>query len=309
MREEFAEAHPLIQLLIIFVLGFFFMTVMVFLTAIPFAVFGGGLKGLIATLSGNVSDSSGIVMLKVMQITQSIGLFIVPFLIYRYYGKQKSYPINVSRNGLLPLLIFGATMACAFPLVNWLAILNSNLHLPEFLSGVEDWIYQTEASAEALIKQFLYMESVGDLIFNLILIALVPAIAEELCFRGAVQPAFMRLVKNKHAAVWITAFVFSFIHLQFLGFLPRFILGAVLGYAAWWSNSLIVPMTGHFVNNGLAVMAAWYLGEASLESDYAFFETDRMTLYYALASLVLVVGGMLIIHNIRPKKEMVEFRS
>ncbi len=299
MREEFSKAHPLGQLMIMIALGFGFMFVMIVLTLIPLFVAGNGLDVLQTLLSADESDPGSLVYVKVLQITQSIGLFICPYLVYRYFGHLPSYDHGFTTNRVLPVLLFGITMACAFPLVNWLALINSNLHLPEFLSGVEEWIYSTEAQAEALIKKFLSMDSAGDLAFNLVVIALVPALSEELFFRGAVQPIFQRWLKNGHLAVWVTAFVFSFIHLQFLGFLPRFLLGAVLGYAALWSNSLLVPIIGHFVNNALAVITAWFIGEESLATDYAFFESDAETHLYAAISLAIVLAGMFALQKLR----------
>lgn len=308
MREEFVKAHPIVQILVLILLGFAGMFIAVLLTVLPSMITGGGmdlLKGL-----SNISDvdSSTLFQLKILQITQSLGLFVVPYIMYRYWAGLPSYGHGFTSSRILPVVLFGLTMACAFPFVNWLALLNSNLHLPG-LPGIEDWIYSMEAQAEVLIKKFLYMETVGDLIFNIVVIALVPAISEELCFRGALQPIFSRWLGNKHVAIWATAFFFSFIHLQFLGFLPRFLLGAVLGYAALWSNSLVVPVVGHFINNALAVLMAWWIGEASLESDYAFFSSESENLLYAAGSLVLMCLGMFAVHKFTRKEEQLDFQE
>lgn len=98
----------------------------------------------------------------------------------------------------------------------------------------------------------------GDFFFNILVIALLPAIAEELLFRGAVQRSFNRMFNNPHVAIWLAAFIFSAIHVQFFGFFPRMLLGAAFGYIYLWTGSIWYAMFAHFLNNAAAVCQAWY---------------------------------------------------
>jgi membrane protease YdiL (CAAX protease family) len=131
--------------------------------------------------------------------------------------------------------------------------LNQQLQLPEALAGLEATMKAMEADAEALTERLLTMNSVGELLLTLGLVAVIPAVGEELFFRGTIQ----QLIRTKwgpHVAVWLTALIFSAIHFQFYGFVPRMLLGALMGYLLVWSGSLWYPILAHFVNNGTVVL-------------------------------------------------------
>ena len=146
------------------------------------------------------------------------------------------------------------------PLVEW----NMNMEFPDFLKGVESWARDAEDKAAELTKAMTSFESVGDLVLGLIVIALLPAIGEELVFRGLFQNEFFRGSGNIHLSIWLAAIIFSAIHLQFYGFVPRLLLGALFGYLYYWSGSLLIPMFAHFVNN-----AIWrYYGLSSPPRDH-----------------------------------------
>ena len=130
------------------------------------------------------------------------------------------------------------------------------------------------------------MNSAMDLFINLIMIGLIPAIGEELVFRGVVQKIFSQWSKNVHIGIWSAAFLFSAMHMQFYGFLPRMMLGGLLGYLYVWSGSLWLPIIGHFVNNAGAVLMSYFFqrGDLKLDPDKIGAENDFGSL---IASLVL----------------------
>jgi uncharacterized membrane protein (Fun14 family) len=68
------------------------------------------------------------------------------------------------------------------------------------------------------------------------------------------QPQLQRATRNAHVAIWISAFLFSSLHMQFFGFVPRLALGALFGYLYSWSGNLIVPIVAHFINNGFSLL-------------------------------------------------------
>jgi membrane protease YdiL (CAAX protease family) len=96
-----------------------------------------------------------------------------------------------------------------------------------------------------------------DLFSNLLVIALLPAIGEELFFRGIVQKQFEELTQNRTAGIVLTALLFSALHMQFFGFIPRFVLGVFLGFLYQWSGTIWLPVTAHFINNAGAVILTW----------------------------------------------------
>jgi membrane protease YdiL (CAAX protease family) len=133
------------------------------------------------------------------------------------------------------------------------------MKLPAFLASVENWMKYKEMEAEILTKSLLVMKSYENLFINLLIIAVIPAIGEELIFRGCIQRIISRGTNNYHIGIWGAALLFSAIHLQFYGFLPRLLLGALFGYIYVYTRSIIAPILAHFYNNGVAVISAFIL--------------------------------------------------
>jgi len=138
-----------------------------------------------------------------------------------------------------------------------MALVNSQLHLPGFMARLEEWMVSAEEQASRLTKLLLSGNSPTDLFWNMLVIAVIPAIGEELLFRGIIQRQFAELAGNKHFGIVLTAFLFSALHMQFFGFFPRFVLGLVLGYLFQWSGNLWMPILAHFFNNALTVFLTW----------------------------------------------------
>ena len=138
------------------------------------------------------------------------------------------------------------------PMVSLTGYFNSQIHLPESMAAIEEWIKSTEEVAEALIQKLIAEKGVVAFIINFFVIAVVAGVTEEFLFRGAILHIVRQKIKNHHIAIWIVAILFSAIHLQFYGFIPRMILGAFLGYLVYWTNNIWVPVFAHFFHNALA---------------------------------------------------------
>ena len=143
-------------------------------------------------------------------------------------------------------LIFPVAMS---PLSEW----NANLSFPDFMSGFERWAKEEEDRLAKITSLITAIDSVPELLLGILVIALLPAIGEELVFRGMIQQELWRGSRNIHLAIWTSAFIFSAIHVQFFGFIPRLLLGALFGYLYYWSGNLLIPMFSHFFNNAFAV--------------------------------------------------------
>jgi hypothetical protein len=158
-------------------------------------------------------------------------------------------------------------MLVSVPLVLLLFQWNKMIPLPAAFHDME------AQTAEAL-KSLLRMDHPGELLGNLLLIAVLPAIGEELLFRGIVQQQILRMVPNVWLGLLLSAAVFSFIHLQFEGFLPRMFLGLLLGWLYWQTRNFWVPVLAHFFNNGVQVVAQYAVGDKSSVVD---LEQDLQT--------------------------------
>jgi membrane protease YdiL (CAAX protease family) len=175
------------------------------------------------------------------------------FFAYVIAPKPQEYiRSNVNFPWVLLLLIF-AIMMVSSPLIEFLSNINQKMVLPHFLQ----WMRESEDNAQKLTNVMLQMDNVWQMIFDLLFIGLLTAIVEEFMFRGCLQTIFEKWTKNKHAAIWITAILFSAFHMEFFGFLPRMMLGVLFGYFVVWSGSIWTSVWGHFINNGTAVIVTY----------------------------------------------------
>ena len=240
-------------------------------------------------------NRDGLVGMKWLQLLQSVATFLLPALAgaYLWSNTPMQWLHLDSKPSWQEALAAVVVMLLAIPGINLLSAWNQQMVLPEWMSGIEQWMRMQEDAAAQLTEQFLRVDTVGGLLVNIGLMALLPAVGEELTFRGVVQGMFTR---NKHVAIWATAAIFSFVHMQFYGFLPRMLMGAMFGYMLWWTGSLWVPMLMHFVNNCAAVVVAFwaynYLEEGSAEMLDTIGTEDTILLGVFSICIVLIMMVM-----------------
>jgi membrane protease YdiL (CAAX protease family) len=206
--------------------------------------------------------------------------------------------------GLL-LLVF-LIMLVSNPAIEILSLINQKMQLPHFLSGVQKWMEDSENNAQKITETMLQMKNIGDLVFNVLLIGLLTAIVEEFMFRGVIQTIFVRWTKNKHLAIWITAILFSAFHLEFFGFLPRLLLGALFGYFVAWSGSIWPAVWAHFLNNGAAVVATYLFEHKVIKvnpDDQHLFSTAGYLFSFLIMLLLLFIYRKIAIE----KKQIPEY--
>lgn len=219
----------------------------------------------------NISDPSAFSDLenpnaiKAMKLVQAVGAGLGTFIITSLFaaflfGKKISEYLNLNgRFRFLQFITVLLIMITGVPLINIMVDWNSHFSLPDFLAPVETWMRNSEQEAERITKAFVNVTFVQDLMLNLFVIAVLPALGEEFLFRGVIQKLFTEWFRNAHAGIWISAAVFSAIHIQFFGFIPRMMLGVCFGYMLLWSGSIWLPVIAHFFNNAAAVISAWYV--------------------------------------------------
>lgn len=231
--------------------------IVIFVFSLLFGVIFFSLVGSLITKLLHWDDKS-VEALKMLQFFSAFGIFVfTPLLTAFLTTKEPGKFLNLKMAD--PRLLFLALLSIIviYPFINVVGVWNEGMHLPESLQSVENWMKESEESAKVLTLQFLDTHTIPGLIINLIVIALIPAIGEELMFRGVIQQTLSAKVKNDHIAIWVTAFIFSAIHVQFFGFFPRFFLGALLGYLLLYSGSIIVTMICHFMNNAFVIIYAY----------------------------------------------------
>lgn len=194
-------------------------------------------------------------LLRLTLFTQDLIIFIsTPLLTQFFLWKDSTKKSLQLRTPNLIILALGVMAIISIsPLIDVLSTWNQGLQLPESLRSIEDWMINTEKAAEVATNTLLNTDSWGGFFMNIIIIAIMSGIGEELMFRGVIQKILIGWTKNIHLGILYTAIIFSAIHFQFYGFVPRMILGMVLGYLYIWSKSLWVPVIAHAINNALTV--------------------------------------------------------
>ncbi|MGB0881701.1 MAG: lysostaphin resistance A-like protein [Vicingaceae bacterium] len=267
------------------------------ISTIVFSIIGTGLAALLFGFNtleiNNLGSPDLIEGMKLIQLCTAIGLFVVPPLVYGpFTSKQplqklglKTFPKQINYALILGLMI------ALTPFLSWIIELNANMVLPNFLSSIEQWMRESEQNAEELTKAFLTFNGVGSLLYVLVIVAIVPAIGEELLFRGVLQKIFINWTNKPHLGIWISAILFSALHMQFFGFFPRMLLGLLFGYVFYWSKSLWLPVLGHFINNGTVVMVAYFFPEELENMDKSMFDGGEN--FVLLTILSLIVSGVI----------------
>lgn len=193
--------------------------------------------------------------LRFMQISSQLFTFVLPPIAYALLVKEQ--PVNalgLKNSKILWFLIGTAMIFAIMPLNSILAEWNAGLKLPESLSALEQMMKEMQDAASAMIEKFVSVDTIGGLMLNLFMIAGLAALGEELLFRSIIQTSLIKICKNAHVGILIASAIFSFIHFEFYGFVPRLILGMLLGYMFYFSGSIWIPMLMHFLNNGTVVL-------------------------------------------------------
>jgi len=244
-----------------------------------------------------------IVFLKVMQVILVSITFIVPVLLFSSVIRTEK--IKFLQLQKVPkwqgLIIALSICIIALPLVSYTAEWNSNIHFPDSLKNIENWMRIKENAANETIKIFFANNTIGNMISNLFVVAFMAGLSEEIFFRGFIQRLFIENKLNHHLAIWLTAILFSAIHLQFFGFVPRVLLGAVLGYLYYYSGNLWLSIIAHTVNNGFAVVMAYITG--NLDSDpINEIGSEYLSIVLCIISCIIIVFEIFLLKKIYNKQ-------
>jgi uncharacterized protein len=235
--------------------------------------------------------------LKLLHVVISIGAMLIPAWFFPKALEQNQGQFLQISSNIRPLFwpIAFLMILVNIPFVSWLVELNSRFHLPESLAGLEAQLKASEELANSMTKAFLSGTTTVDLLINLFVVALIPAITEEFLFRGALQRFINYCFGNTHAAVLSAALIFSAIHGQIYGFLPRMVLGMLLGYIFAYSGSIWPAVVVHFINNAISILVVHFKLE---ETGWAVFnESYHFPVYAILLSVVACVSLVYLMHR------------
>lgn len=230
-----------------------------FVLFVCIATIGFIISGLIATLIIHKFGPDSTPAMRIAAVIQSIFQLILPAILTAMLVTRMPADFLRLRTGLsaTTLIWAFAILILSTPAMNFIIDLNNSMSLPASMSDIEEWMRKSEDNAAHNLLILQGDHTVINLIVSILIMGLLAGLGEELFFRGAFQRILTTGGVNLHLAVWSVAFVFSAIHFQFYGFIPRLLLGAYLGYLLIWSKSLWLPIAIHALNNTVYVISQW----------------------------------------------------
>lgn len=260
--------------------------------AIAPILFNISMEEIIGLMTGDYSPINGrMAMYFVQGIGSGIGFWVAAYVIMRFIDKADLHweiqlpRFNIKGAGLVLLITVGGMLFNGL-----LVYFNSQLILPDFLSGMESWMLEMEEQLLDLTKYLTDFQSIPELLMGILVIGVLAGIGEEMFFRGLIQPKMHLYTGNGHAGVWVTAFIFSAIHLQFYGFLPRLFLGGMFGYLYYYSGSLTYPILAHILNNTVTVLMVYASNQGMIDFDME--STDTVSYPAAIVGLLVLLAGI-----------------
>lgn len=290
MLQNASPFSKLIFTIFIVLVSFFAFLILGVLIALPF----WGLDIVNFQPASASVDPGNVVKMKYLQSVFATGIFIVPpFVISWLTTKHWNKYLLFDKVNNWNLLFLGCIMMItALPVINLLGEINASMKFPDFMQGIEQKLKESEQSAQFITEAFLDVNTLGGLLINLLIMAVIPALGEEFLFRGVMQRILVEWTKNVHWGIVLTAIVFSAVHFQFYGFLPRMLLGVLLGYLMVYGKSIWFPVFAHFTNNAFAVIMSFIYRDKINFEEVEKFGSYQGTYIFALIG-ILFFGLML----------------
>ena len=228
-------------------------------------------------------------ILTMQGIVTFVGLILFPIIHLTQVEHKSLKPFFPPQRKIATLIIIVALVGMSFPIaISPLTEWNMNVNFPEFLKSFEEWAKEQEDMLARLTQQVTNFTSFSDMLAGVLVIGLLPAIGEELVFRGMIQRELWRATLNIHLSIWLSAAIFSAIHFQFFGFIPRLLLGALFGYLYYWSGNLLIPILSHFFNNSFIVVMLYLNKEEITTIDVE--SGEALPIPIVIGSAILTVG-------------------
>ena len=290
----FKNISPIGKLIILLILVFLFALIFALSGLIIGMYFFDTSLADVGNFISNPVSQKAISFIKFYQVINQIGIFILPSFVFAFLvSNSTSDYLSFNKSPkLISLLIGGMIIYTILPAINFLGDYNAGISLPNFLSNIEDWMIAKEEQAQKLTIIFLNANTISGLLVNIFIVALIPAIGEELLFRGILLKLFNGIFKNIHIAVIVSAILFSAIHLQFFGFFPRALLGLLLGYLFVFTKNLWVPIFAHFLNNASSVIIYYLHNNGVIKTSMENFGATQNNVY--IIGSVLITAWLMI---------------
>lgn len=244
---------------------------------------------IVTVLTTHMSNAGAAVRISI--VLQDLIVFILPAIVTAMVmTRLPARFLDIDNSPRLrPALLAVISLFAAFPLLNFIVAWNESLHLPAQYAGMEAQLRALEDAANSTFDGIMSSASVPSLILSVLIVGVLAGLSEELFFRGALQKLMMLTRVNPHVAIWVTAFIFSAVHFQFFGFVPRMLLGAYFGYLVWWTRCLWIPVIVHALNNSVVVVSKWIESRSGYECGIDSIGADPVGSSTALVAVAVSV--------------------
>jgi len=230
------------------------------------------------------------ISLRIGTVVQDLFIFITPAIATAVMITRR--PDSFMQIGKAPgwtlSLLTLAVMVVSVPAMNCVVEWNQAMRFPENMSALEQWMRNAEETAQTTINQLMGGHGVMSCLLGVLIVGVLAGFSEELFFRGALQRLLVTKPVNAHVAIWVTAFIFSAVHFQFFGFVPRMLLGALFGYVGWWTGCLWLPVLAHVFNNSMVVVVTWMANEGM-----HIMDLNTVGVAGTAFDMIMVVGSVL----------------
>jgi membrane protease YdiL (CAAX protease family) len=290
IMQSYLKTRPVWMQLLLFIgmaMGIFMIFSLIGMSILS-AMTGISMFDVSDTSKWNSANPKMLTYVRGLLLLQFFGLFVIPTLLFAYFSDPKPLHYIGLKKPIKPIFwVLGiASLIIAIPLVEYTGLINRQVHF----GGLQKWMQSMEDEAVKQIKFMLANHTMSELITNIIFISVFAGIGEELFFRGVLQRLLIKAFKNPWAGIIVTAFLFSALHLQFFGFIPRFLLGILLGAVYWYSGSLVTAIIAHFAYDAFFITWAYFQPQIIDETESAVAKGPaQMILALVSAGLVALL--------------------
>lgn len=289
--KQLGPGTQLLMLMLLIFVSLFVMQITAFLVIRP--LFGVNIFESTEMLIA-MEDQESININKIIQVFYQLGMFLIPALLFaKIFGKEEKSFFNYEKKQKWNIwLVAGLFFIIAIPFVNFLHHLNLQIPLSKEL-------VESDVKSSELISKFLGGQGIAEILINVFVFALIPAIGEELIFRGVILRQLALSTKNMHIAVWVSAAFFSFIHGEATVFIPRLLMGAALGYLYVWRGNIGLNILAHFINNVISILLINFILNDQLDVYYDTIGAHREDALLLSVSILLVAGALIYLYRQR----------
>jgi len=290
--------HPMLSILSMVLIAVGFLVIGQLLgLAIATATLSFSLEEFMQMLDYSEISEKERLALFILQGCIALSAFIISPIFYLKIIEKKSLSrLSWSKLSLLAVVLTTVITFSFMPVNSFIIEWNMGLDFPDLF---ESWFREREDEAQQITQALTNFTSPGYFILAFLVIAIIPAIGEELLFRGLIQNKLWE-ASNIHVAIWVTGILFGVIHLQFYGVVPRILLGVLFGYLYYWSGTLWVPIIAHFFNNGITLIALYMYNTGAINFD---LENQEMPLFILIPFILIFIAALLYFKKVMEQKK------